>query len=387
MASLRTNLFDFDRGGLEAWFLALGEQSFRATQLMRWAYHRGVLDFNAMTDFSKELRTKLENCAELTLPEMQSEEISSDGTRKWILAVSPDKCIETVFIPEDARGTLCVSSQVGCMLDCSFCATGKQGFNGNLTTAQIVGQVYFANKRLAESNSGTAGVQRVTNLVFMGMGEPLFNFDAVLAASNTVMDDLAFGLSRRRVTISTAGLVPQIRQLAEVSKVSLAVSLHAPEDSLRDVLVPLNRKYPIAELLEACQIYGENLGQSRCVTIEYVLIRDMNDTEAHAHKLAVLLRDLPCKINLIPFNPYPGTLYQTPQPAQVRAFAHKLFTAGFRATVRTTRGADINAACGQLAGRFKDRTNRRQRYMKHSGINETQQESDWQSRKLSTGSF
>lgn len=351
----RVNLFDFDRKGLELWFEALGEKSFRAHQLMRWIYHRDVLDFDCMTDFSKALRVEMAKRAQLRLPEIVNEQISKDGTRKWLVATSPDNCVEMVLIPEQKRATLCLSSQIGCALACSFCATGSQGFNGNLTAGQIIGQLYLACQRVK-------GSARISNLVFMGMGEPLLNLDAVLPAVNIAMDDLAFGLSRRRVTLSTAGVVPAIRQLAEVSRASLAVSLHAPEDSLRDILVPLNKKYPIAQLLDACQIYGAALGKSREVTIEYILIRGVNDSDEHWRKLSSLLRDLPCKINLIPFNAFAGSDYQAPLPARVQAFWKGLCSAGFRVTVRTERGADINAACGQLAGRFQDQTRRRLRH-------------------------
>lgn len=369
MTAERANLFNFSRAGLENWFVALGEERFRAGQLMRWVYQKAVLNFNDMSNLSKSLRAKLADCAELKLPAIQSEQVSTDGTRKWVLALAPEQCIEMVFIPEDRRGTLCVSSQVGCMLECSFCATGKQGFNGNLTAADIIGQLYLANQRLAEHP--TAPTARITNLVFMGMGEPLLNFDAVLAASDIAMDDFAFGLSKRRVTISTAGVVPAIRRLAEASQVSLAVSLHAAEDSLRDILVPLNRKYPIADLLDVCHIYGDNLGKGRTVTMEYILIRDVNDSDKDAQQLLRLLCALPCKINLIPFNAFSGSDYQTPSPERIKAFHKVLSDAGFRVMVRTTRGADINAACGQLAGRFQDRTGRRLRRARQAGAGET----------------
>lgn len=368
MTATRANLFNFSRAGLEKWFVDLGEKRFRAGQLMRWVYQKSVVNFSDMSNLSKSLRAKLADCAELRLPAIQSEQVSTDGTRKWVLALAPEQCIEMVFIPEGRRGTLCVSSQVGCMLECSFCATGKQGFNGNLTAADIIGQLYLANQRLVEQPK--ASPERVTNLVFMGMGEPLLNFDAVLTASDIAMDDCAFGLSKRRVTISTAGVVPAIRRLAEASEVSLAVSLHAAEDSLRDILVPLNRKYPIAELLDVCHIYGDNLGKGRTVTIEYILIRDVNDSDAAAQKLLRLLCPLPCKVNLIPFNAFSGSDYQAPSPERIQAFRKVLSDAGLRVMVRTTRGADINAACGQLAGRFQDRTGRRLRRARQAATGE-----------------
>ena len=360
MAESLTNLFAYDLAGLEVWFDTIGEKPFRARQLMRWVYHKNELNFADMTDFSKALRDKLSACAELRLPAIQTEQLASDGVCKWVLEVAPEQCVEMVFIPEGRRGTLCISSQIGCALECSFCATGRQGFNGHLTADQIVGQIYLAQQRLQANQ--TPPPQGVTNVVFMGMGEPLLNFDAALIAANVAMDDLGFGLSRRRVTLSTAGVVPAIKRLAEVSKVSLAVSLHAPNDELRDELVPLNKKYPIAELLEACQIYDQCLGQGRVVTFEYTLIRDVNDTDEHARQLVALLRQVPCKINLIPFNSFPGVEYVAPTVASVRAFSKRLTDAGFRTTVRATRGSDIAAACGQLVGRFQDRTKRRLRH-------------------------
>lgn len=359
MAEPLANLVAYDLTGLEAWFNTIGEKPFRARQLMHWVYHKNVLDFADMTDFSKALRAKLIGCAELRLPTIQTEQLSFDGTCKWTLEVAPEQCVEMVFIPEGRRGTLCISSQIGCALECSFCATGRQGFNGQLTTDQIVGQIYLARQRLQAKQTSPQGV---TNVVFMGMGEPLLNFDAVLSAANVAMSDYGFGLSRRRVTLSTAGVVPAIKRLAKVSKVSLAVSLHAPNNELRDELVPLNKKYPIAELLEACQIYDQCLGQGRVVTFEYTLIRHVNDTDQHANQLVALLKQIPCKINLIPFNSFPGVEYAAPEATRVKAFSKHLTDAGFRTTVRTTRGGDIDAACGQLVGRFQDRTKRRLRH-------------------------
>lgn len=355
-----THLLGLDKDGLHAWLADIGEKPFRADQLMRWIYHQNVLCFDEMNNLSKVLRSKLNDCADVSLPKVVSMHAAIDGTYKWILDMGAGRCIETVFIPERDRGTLCVSSQVGCVLNCSFCATGRQGFDGNLTAAQIVGQIYIARRDLA--NQATTAHHRITNVVFMGMGEPLLNFDAVLAASNIAMDDLAFGLSRRRVTISTAGVVPAILRLSELSKVSLAVSLHAPEDDLRDILVPLNKKYPIAKLLEACQIYNKVLGAGRQVTIEYTMLEDVNDTDIHAHKLAAVLNVVDYKVNLIPFNTFAGVDYRTPSATRIAAFRQILSNAGLRTTVRTPRGTDISAACGQLVGDFQDRSKRRLRY-------------------------
>ena len=338
----RVNLFGLDRAGLEAFFLGQGEKPFRARQVLKWVYHAGVIDFDEMTDLSRAQRDRLKAMAVLSLPEVVERHESRDGTIKWAMRVSNGNCVETVLIPERGRNTLCVSSQVGCMLDCSFCSTGKQGFNGNLSAADIIGQLWLANRELA------ARGQAVTNVVLMGMGEPLLNFDNVLIATNLMMEDLAFGLSKRRVTVSTAGVVPGIRRLAEHTDVALAISLHAPNDALRDVLVPINRKYPIAMLLEACRDYLAGLGPHRSVTIEYTLLKGVNDTLDHARELAALLRDLRCKINLIPFNPFPASGYERPDMDGVRAFQTLLLNAGYATMLRTTRGDDIQAACGQL---------------------------------------
>jgi 23S rRNA (adenine2503-C2)-methyltransferase len=351
------NLFDLDRPGLEAFFVAHGEKAFRARQVMKWVYQASVLDFDAMTDLSKRQRERLGEIATFRLPEIVSRKLSRDGTRKWVMRVANGNCVETVLIPERGRNTLCVSSQVGCMLDCSFCSTGKQGFNGNLDASDIVGQLWLANEELREQG------EAVTNVVLMGMGEPLLNFDNVIVATNLMMEDLAFGLSKRRVTISTAGVVPAIHRLAEHTDVALAVSLHAPNDALRDELVPINRKYPIESLLAACRKYLAGLGPHRSVTIEYTLLKGVNDTRAHARELAALLRDLRCKINLIPFNPFPGSGYERPDTDAVRAFQTSLLNAGYATMLRTTRGDDIDAACGQLIGQVQDRTRRQARYV------------------------
>ena len=357
----RINLFGLDRPKLEGWLAELGETAFRADQLMRWIYHQGVLDFDQMPNLSKKLRAKLSELACLDLPHIQTTQISTDGTRKWRLEVADQQQIETVFIPGLNRGTLCVSSQVGCALECSFCATGHQGFQANLSAADIVGQIFLARRALSEAPNEHFG--RITNVVFMGMGEPLLNFEAALVSSEIAMDDLGFGLSRRRVTISTAGVVPAIQRLAEVSKVSLAISLHAPDDALRNELVPLNKKYPIATLLSACRDYNAVLGSGRQITVEYILLKDVNDQDQQAMALASLLCDLACKINLIPFNAFSGTHYRSPTPERVEAFRTILLQQGLRTTVRGPRGTDINAACGQLVGQFDDRTKRRQRYL------------------------
>ena len=352
-----TNLFGLDRPGLEAFFVAHGEKAFRARQVMKWVYHAGVIDFESMTDLSKRQRDRLSAIACLALPEIVTRHESRDGTIKWAVRVANGNCVETVLIPERGRNTLCVSSQVGCMLDCSFCSTGKQGFNGNLSAADIIGQVWLVNRELA------ARGEAVTNVVLMGMGEPLLNFDNVLIATNLMTEDLAFGLSKRRVTVSTAGVVPGIRQLAAHTDVALAISLHAPNDALRDVLVPINRKYPIAELLDACRHYLSGLGPHRSITIEYTLLRGVNDSLDHARELAALLRDVRCKINLIPLNPFPASGYERPDLEAVRAFQTLLLNAGYATMLRTTRGDDINAACGQLIGQVADRTQRQARYI------------------------
>ncbi len=353
------NLLGLDRAGVSGLFDAIGEQRYRTAQVMKWVYHRGVREFAAMTDLSKQLRDRLTATASLALPEIVSERVSVDGTRKWVLQVANGNAVEAVLIPDRGRNTLCVSTQVGCMLDCSFCSTGKQGFNGNLSAAEIVGQVFLVSAAL-----GAIGDDRgVTNVVMMGMGEPLLNFDNAVRAATILMDDFAFGISKRRVTLSTAGVVPGIYALAKCSDVSLAVSLHAPNDALRDQLVPINRKYPIAELLAACRHYLSVLGERRSITIEYTLMRGVNDSQAQAHELAQLLRGLRCKINLIPFNPFPASGYERPDAASVRAFQTILINAGYSAMLRTTRGEDIAAACGQLVGEVADRTRRQARYL------------------------
>lgn len=357
------NLIGLPRAALEQFFAELGERPFRAVQVMKWLHHRGADDFATMTDLSRVLRARLEEVAVVAMPEVIAESISTDGTRKWLMGLDDGQRIEVVFIPEKERGTLCISSQVGCALDCSFCATGKQGFNRNLTTAEIVGQVRQACRRL--QGVVTDRDRAVTNIVLMGMGEPLLNFDAVLPAIDILLDDLGYGISKRRLTLSTAGVVPAILRLAEVTDVALAISLHAPDDALRDQLVPINRRYPIAELLDAVRTYLGRLGDWRSVTIEYTLMDGVNDSLEQAEALAKLLADLRdrSKINLIPFNPFPGSGYRRPTEARVRAFQTHLLERGFATMLRTTRGEDIDAACGQLAGNFEDRTRRRERYI------------------------
>lgn len=357
------NLLGLTRRELEAFFAELDEKPFRAVQVMKWLHHRGVDDFAQMTDLSKRLRERLLDCAEVSLPTVEREAVSVDGTRKWLMALADGQRIEVVFIPEKDRGTLCVSSQVGCALDCSFCATGKQGFNRNLTSAEIVGQVRQAAHRL--EGVVTDRDRAITNVVLMGMGEPLLNFDQVTRAMDIMLDDLGYGISKRRLTLSTAGVVPGIRKLSEVTDVALAISLHAPNDALRDQLVPINRRYPIAELLEAVQAYLDHLGEWRAVTIEYTLMDGVNDALEQARELADLLEPMRerSKINLIPFNPFPGSGYRRPSSNRVRAFQTHLLERGYSAMLRTTRGDDIDAACGQLAGGFEDRTRRRERYI------------------------
>src|SRR5579872_2042431 len=351
----RTNLLGLTRPALEAFVSQLGSRPFRARQLMSWIYKRGVADFAAMTDLARDFRTQLAGRAEIRTPEVVSVHSSADGTRKWLLRADSSQAFEMVFIPEPDRGTLCISSQVGCALDCSFCSTAQQGFNRNLTTAEIVGQVWLANRELEGSFAHEQARERiVTNVVLMGMGEPLANFRNVVPALEIFLDDFGFDLSRRRVTLSTSGLVPQIYKLAEHSNVALAVSLHAPDDELRNELVPINRKHPIAELLEACWHYIDEQN-GRSVTFEYVMLEGVNDSRAQARALAQLLAGHPAKVNLIPFNPFPGTEFRCSAPATVAAFRDELLRGGVMATIRRTRGDDIDAACGQLVGRVQDR--------------------------------
>lgn len=360
-ATDKVNLLGLTQPQLESFFESIGEKRFRAGQVMKWIHHFGIDDFDAMSNLGKALKEKLKAAAEIRGPEIVSEDISRDGTRKWVIRVASGSCVETVYIPQNGRGTLCVSSQAGCALDCSFCSTGKQGFNSNLTAAEVIGQVWIANKSFG---SVPAKIDRaITNVVMMGMGEPLLNFDNVVSAMRIMMDDLGYGISKRKVTLSTSGVVPMIEELAKHVDVSLALSLHAPNDELRNELVPINRKYPLAMLLDACQRYIGQLGEKRVLTIEYTLLKDVNDLPEHALQMIELLRNVPCKINLIPFNPFPHSGYERPSKNATHRFQELLQQAGFNVTVRTTRGDDIDAACGQLVGQVMDRTRRSQRYI------------------------
>lgn len=364
-----TNIFDFDRTMLEDFFeQTLGEKRYRAHQVMKWIHHRHVTDFEQMTDLGKALRAKLQQHAVVRAPEVIFDKPSADGTHKWLLGMDAKNAIETVYIPDKGRGTLCVSSQVGCALNCQFCSTATQGFNRNLSCAEIIGQVWVAARQLGNVPHQQ---RRVTNVVMMGMGEPLANFDNVVRAMSIMRDDLGYGLANKRVTLSTAGMVPMIDRLGEVADVALAVSLHAPNDALRSELVPLNRKYPIAELMDACVRYAlRKKGTS--VTFEYTLMRGVNDQPEHARELVTLLRDFDrrvqmkdaAKVNLIPFNPFPGTRFERPTEAEIRAFQKALNNAGRIAPVRRTRGDDIDAACGQLKGQVADRTRRSAEFRK-----------------------
>jgi 23S rRNA (adenine2503-C2)-methyltransferase len=350
-----TNLLEFDLDGLAAYCERLGEKRFRATQLFRWIHQKGASDFNAMSDLAKSLRDKLAGVACVTPLAVVSEQASTDGTIKWLFDVGGGNAVETVFIPEDDRGTLCVSSQAGCAVGCRFCSTGHQGFSRNLTTGEIVAQLWFAEHHLRRRLNLAAGERAITNVVMMGMGEPLQNYSALVPALRVMLDDHGYGLSRRRVTVSTSGVVPMIDRLRDDCPVALAVSLHAPDDALRDDLVPLNRKYPIAELLEACNRYLDKAPRD-FITFEYCMLDGVNDTPEHAHALVRISQAVSCKFNLIPFNPFPQSGLKRSPRERVTAFAHVLQEAGVVTTVRKTRGDDIDAACGQLAGEVQDRT-------------------------------
>jgi 23S rRNA (adenine2503-C2)-methyltransferase len=358
---MSVNLLGSGRQELTAYCANLGEKPFRARQLLHWIHQSGADNFGVMTDISRTLRERLAAQAAISAPVVVRDTVAVDGTRKWLMDVGTGNAIETVFIPEAHRGTLCVSSQAGCALECSFCATGRQGFNRNLSAAEIIGQLWWANKCLGGFARNAAGERAISNVVMMGMGEPLANFDNVVAAMQLMLDDDAYGLSRRRVTLSTSGLVPALDRLRDACPVALAVSLHAPNDALRDELVPINRKYPIRALLAACLRYIEKAPRD-FVTFEYVLLEGVNDSVAQAHQLVRTVADVPCKINLIPFNPFPGSGY-TRSPAQtVARFRDVLLRADLVATTRKTRGDDIAAACGQLAGQVADKTRRRERH-------------------------
>ncbi|HEX6412420.1 MAG TPA: 23S rRNA (adenine(2503)-C(2))-methyltransferase RlmN [Burkholderiales bacterium] len=346
-----TNLLGLDRDGLERFFEAQGEKPFRVRQVLQWMHQRGEGDFGKMSDLARSLRDRLVAVASVQAPAIVGDTTAADGTRKWLLKVDGANAVEAVFIPETSRGTLCVSSQAGCVLDCAFCSTGKQGFNRNLTTAEIVGQLWLANRLLE-------GKRPVTNVVMMGMGEPLLNLDNVIPALRVMLDDNAYGLSRRRVTVSTAGVVPGIDRLREECPVALAVSLHAPNDALRDRLVPINRKYPLRELIAACNRYLDKAPRD-FITFEYVMLEDVNDGEAHARELIAFSKKVSSKFNLIPFNPFPRSEFKRSSPQRIRRFAEVLQRGGLTVTTRKTRGDDIAAACGQLAGDVADRTRRR----------------------------
>ncbi|MGH8751061.1 MAG: 23S rRNA (adenine(2503)-C(2))-methyltransferase RlmN [Burkholderiales bacterium] len=350
------NLLDYDLPRLAAFCQEIGEKPFRARQLLRWVHHFGESDFSKMSDLAKSLREKLVQAAVIAPPPVKSDTVSADGTRKWLLEVGNGNAIETVFIPETGRGTLCISSQAGCALACTFCSTGRQGFNRNLSAAEIIGQLWWANKVLPHQ----AGERVISNVVFMGMGEPLANFDHVVTALHLMLDDHAYGLSRRRVTVSTSGLVPAMDRLGETCPVALAVSLHAPNDKLRDVLVPINRKYPLKELLAACRRYIE-VAPRDFITFEYVMLEGVNDSVAQARELVRLVHDVPCKFNLIPFNAFPDSGYRRSSPPAIARFRAVLQQADLVATTRKTRGDDIDAACGQLAGKVQDRSKRKLR--------------------------
>ena len=359
----KTNLLGFSAPKLGDFFEEIGEKRFRATQIIKWIHQMGECDLDQMTNISKDLRERLKSIAEIKLPEVVSCQDSVDGTRKWLIKVDGGSCIEMVYIPERERGTLCVSSQIGCALDCSFCATGKQGFNRDLTAAEIIGQLWIAADSFKQFEHKAP--RRVTNVVMMGMGEPLMNFDNVVDAMNIMLEDNAYGLSKRRVTLSTAGVVPALDKLAEVSDVSLAISLHAPNDKLRNELVPINRKYNLEQFIQSAANYIDKMPDNRRkATVEYTLMDQINDRTVHARELATLLKDLPCKINLIPFNPFPGSEYKRVTNTALNRFRDILAGEGYTVTVRTTRGDDIAAACGQLAGEVNDKTRRQERYKK-----------------------
>ncbi len=351
----KINLLDYNSEDLKAFFLEKGEKPFRATQIIKWIHQHGVDDFNNMTNVSKSLREELNNIAEIRPPEIAIDNLSDDGTRKWLLRLSDGNCIETVFIPENNRGTLCISSQVGCALDCTFCSTARQGFNRNLTVAEIIGQLWLA-KKILQPDPDTDRV--VSNVVMMGMGEPLLNFENVIKSMQLMLDDNAYGLSKRRVTLSTSGVVPALDRLPERVQVSLAISLHAPNDALRNQLVPINKKYPIKTLLDSCLRYMHGKAAREKITIEYVMLDGVNDTDENARELIQLLKNVPSKVNLIPFNPFPETRYKRSSNNRIHKFGDILTSAGLTVITRKTRGEDIDAACGQLAGKVNDRSRR-----------------------------
>lgn len=354
----KVNLLDFSLADLAGYFESIGEQKFRAKQVFRWMHVYGVNDFEEMTDIAKTLRAKLQDLAEVKVPQLVSENKASDGVIKWALEVGDNNKIETVFIPDNDRGTLCVSSQVGCALECQFCSTGRQGFNRNLTAGEIVGQLWWANKRLGHDPKGE---KLITNVVMMGMGEPLANYANVITAMKTMLDDNAYNLSKRKLTLSTSGMIPGLDRLKDDCPVSLAISLHASNDEIRDVIVPLNKKYPINELLDACKRYLSKSPKDY-VTFEYVMLKDVNDKLEHAEELVKLARGIECKFNLIPFNPFPNSGFECSSRTQILKFQKILQDGGYVTTVRKTRGEDIDAACGQLVGKVKDKTKRQEKW-------------------------
>lgn len=369
----KVNLLGLSPDKMKDFFVEMGEKPFRAQQILKWIHQVGIEDFDDMSNVSKAMREKLKEVACVEYPEVVYHDISKDGTKKWVMRMPGGSSIETVYIPDGDRGTLCVSSQIGCSLDCSFCSTGKQGFNRDLSVAEIIGQVYVAAKSF--DVPGEKRERKITNVVMMGMGEPLLNFDNVVDAMELMMDDFCYGLSKRRVTLSTSGVVPKLYDLAKVSDVSLAVSLHAPNDELRNELVPINKKYPIKELLDACQHYMDSLADRRKLTVEYTMIDHVNDEMEHAEQLAKLLKSTPCKINLIPFNPFPASGYKRPSNNRVYKFRDYLHSQGYTVTIRTTRGDDIDAACGQLVGNVEDRTRRSERYIQLRDVSNADQSS------------
>lgn len=365
----KINLLGLSPKKMDAFFEGLGEKRFRTQQMLKWIHQIGESNFDNMTNMSKSMRAKLAEVAEISLPEIIHEQASKDGTRKWVMRMPGGSSIETVYIPEKERGTLCVSSQIGCALDCSFCSTGKQGFNRDLTVSEIIGQVFVASQCL--DTPGEKRVRRITNVVMMGMGEPLLNFDNVVDSMELMMNDFAYSLSKRRVTLSTSGVVPMMDKLGDLADVSLAISLHAGNDKLRDVLVPINKKYPIKELIAATNRYLEKLPDRRKATIEYTMMKDINDSIEDAEEIAEVLKNTPCKINLIPFNPFPNSGYERPSNNRVYRFRDLLHERGFIVTIRSTRGDDIDAACGQLVGQVEDRTRRQKKYIKLHQLNDS----------------
>jgi 23S rRNA (adenine2503-C2)-methyltransferase len=379
----KTNLLGMSKTELSKFFAELGEKPFRATQVMKWIYQFGVTDFYQMTNLPKKLQEKLDAVATVTPPTVKFKQFSEDGTRKWVFEVAGGSLVETVLIPADdnkqfGRKTLCISSQVGCALDCSFCSTGKQGFERDLSPSEIIGQLWVANQSYMENVPVSERQNMVTNVVMMGMGEPLLNYDPVVASMSLMLDDFGFGLSKRRVTLSTSGVVPKMYDLAKDIDVALAISLHAPNDELRDELVPINKKYPLKELIEAAKsyVYDENPRHKKHVTIEYVMLAGVNDSDEHARQLVALLKDLPSKINLIPFNPFPHAPYGRSSNNRIHAFSNILNNAGFVCTIRQTRGDDIDAACGQLVGQVADRTRRSKQWQEKVAKNQHNQKNN-----------